>query len=169
MHPSHHITPELGCLRCAAVWNANKDNLKLRLRAVASDARLSRYTALYLKPVQARIVAIGLYHAAALTRVFFSNLRHVGVISVERVELIDTDITVRKASNDIECAAHGFDVAAERADIEVGPAFDLGDFRLGRVERHRKLFLCEMPGTSDLLQWHLLQHLLGELRRAGTR
>ena len=48
----------------------------------------------------------------------------------ELLELIDPDDSLRKDSPNFQLSAHGRNAPPERADVHVGPMFQLGDRRL---------------------------------------
>jgi len=74
----------------------------------------------------------------------------------------DVDITVGEARYDLQLPAHGLDEAPERADIHVGPLFQLGDCRLLDMQDLPEGRLGQRSRLAQLRQIHFLAQRLGD-------
>lgn len=75
-------------------------------------------------------------------------------VGCDPFELIDADDSLRKDSADLQLSSHGDDAAAQRADVHVGPASELGNRRLIHVECPRKFLLRpDRPRYNAVDRW----------------
>lgn len=61
------------------------------------------------------------------------------------IEVTDEYLPIGKHGANLEMSAKGFDVFNQRADSNVGPVLDLGNFALVYAQRFAKLQLSQLP------------------------
>src|SRR5712691_3807878 len=70
----------------------------------------------------------------------------------------DPDHPLRKRGRDLQSAAHGLDEAAQRADVQIRPAFELGETRRRALPNRRQVRVGPVPGLLEFLERHRGQH-----------
>ena len=76
-------------------------------------------------------------------------------------KVADLHRSIRKAGNDVQLAAHGFNVAAQRGQVHVGALFHFGNGWLLHVEDFGEHFLRQATCLAQFVKRHFQQHGFG--------